>query len=170
MNYHSFALENLESRALLSAAAPLGASPMMNMSALYAAARTTSTHSPFTAPFNVPGTFTKALGNPDAGSQDQFIGAGKTKSLGKFTLTGHIQTPGFVAHGKAAGQLVLTTAKGTITLSVSGPAASGSLPTMLNFTITKGTGAYAKSTGKGSVSVSASNTTHKFLFTLHPGK
>jgi len=76
-----------------------------------------------------------------------------------------VQTPGFVNNGRSGGVLVITTSRGTLTLRVVGPPqAPGSLPPSLTYWIKKGTGAYVNSSGKGHMAVSASNTTHKFVF------
>lgn len=172
MEHRKFVLEQLEGRTLLSVTAPMGMAPMMTTLALHAAPRAaTANHTPITAAFNIAGTFTKPLGNPDSGTQYQFNGSGKTKALGTLTLTGNVRLPGFVANGKANGRLTLANSKGTIVLSVNGPPQSpGSLPGTLSYSIVSGTGTYAHSTGKGQITVSASAGTSKFLFTFHPGK
>ncbi len=165
---HRTILEPLEPRNLFSVVVPMDTSDMSDVAVLYAAPRA-ATVKPLTSAFNVTGKFTKPLGNPDSGTQYNFSGAGKTKSLGNFTLTSHLSGPGFVANGAHSGQIVLTNSKGTITLSVAGPhQAPGPLPGTLSYSIARGTGSYLHSTGKGTVSVSASSATHKFVFTFHP--
>src|SRR5256885_1295599 len=61
---------------------------------------------PLAGTFNAVGTFTHDVhpgGNPDVGSPYKFTGAGKTKAMGAFSLTGWVQTPGFIASGTARG-------------------------------------------------------------------
>jgi hypothetical protein len=165
---HRAILEQLESRNFFSVVVPMDISDMSDVAVLYAAPRT-ATVKPLTSAFNATGKFTKPLGNPDSGTQYNFTGGGKTKSLGNFTLTSHLSGPGFVANGRYTGQIVLTNSKGKITLSVAGPhQAPGPLPGTLSYSIARGTGLYAHSSGKGTISVSASNATHKFVFTFRP--
>lgn len=170
MELHSFALEHLEERTLFCAVAPLDTVSMAATAGLHATSQVTvASLSPLAGAFNIAGTFSHPFGNPDAGSQYDFIGTGRTTSLGKFNMTGHLQTPGLIANGKASGRIVLTNSHGTLTLSVKGPPQTpGSLPPSLTFSIFKGTGAYASSSGKGRIVVSASGTTHKFLFRFNP--
>lgn len=166
MEFQSFALEQLEGRALLSVVAP------MEMQPLTAAAMPVvraATHSPLAGAFNAHGTFTKPFHNPDVGPAYDFTGGGRKTSLGKFRLTGHVQTPGFVNNGQSGGHLTLTTSRGTITLALHGPPqAPGSLPPSFTYSVRKGTGAYVNIRGKGQIAVSASETTHKWVFRFNP--
>ena len=173
MQHHSFALENLEGRTLYSVVATPHASVMETTTAVHATVQTKAgVVTPFPTAFNVAGTFEHPIGpigNPDSGPKYTFKGTGKTKTLGVFTLKGTIQLPGFIAVARATGTLIITTAKGTITLSLLGPKqAPGSLPKTFGYTIVKGTGSYVHSKGKGSILASASGTTHKFLFRFTP--
>jgi hypothetical protein len=162
MEFQSFAMEQLEGRALLSVVAPMDAHPM---AASAMPAVTATAHSPLAGAFNAHGTFTKPFHNPDIGPTYDFTGGGRKTSLGKFKLTGHVQTPGFVNNGRSGGHLTLTTSRGTITLVLHGPPQPpGVLPDSFTYAIRKGTGAYANSTGKGQMLVSASDTTSKFVF------
>jgi hypothetical protein len=169
MRQDPFALEQLEGRTLLSGVASISTAPLAPAAAVLAAPRTTAVRHPFPAAFNVAGKFTHPFGNPDAGSQYDLRGSGKTAVLGKFTVAGHVQGPGLILNGRASGRLVLTNSHGTITLALHGPPQNpGSLPPSFSFYVFKGTGAYAHSTGKGQIAVSASETTHKFLFRFAP--
>jgi len=165
MERHSFALEHLEERALFSVVAPTDMGLITANPRAISPVRVAS-HNPLAGAFNVAGTFTHPLGNPDAGSLYNFTGSGKTDSLGgKFTLTGHLTAPGFINNGRARGEFVITTSRGTITVSGHGPPQTpGTLPSSFTFSIKKGTRAYANSSGKGQFLISASGTTHKFLF------
>jgi hypothetical protein len=52
-----------------------------------------------------------------------------------------------------------------MTLSVHAPPQPpGVIPASLAYRIVKGTGIYSGSTGKGKIAVSASDTTHRFVF------
>jgi len=164
--HHSFALEHLEGRALFSVLAPMDTEPTTATTTLTPQV-TAASQNRLAGAFNVAGTYTRPIspGNPDAGSKYDFDGKGRNASLGRFRLSGEVQTPGFIASGRARGQLVLSNGHGTLSLSVIGPPqAPGSLPPSLTYRIRSGTGAYVNSSGKGHMAVSASNTTHKFLF------
>ena len=169
MEIRSFVLENLEGRTLLSGVAPMDAAPDAATSEVLATAQVRSASHPLSGAFNAAGTFTKPFHNPDVGPQYDFTGHGRKASLGRFTLTGHVQTPGFVNNGRSSGKLVLTSSRGTITLVLHGPPqAPGQLPPSFTYSIRKGTGAYVNSTGKGRMAVSASETTNKFVFRFNP--
>lgn len=169
MNGRSFALEHLENRALFTVAAPqLGPVDMMAPVMQALSVSTVKKIHPLQAAFNVSGTFTHDVhpgGNPDVGNPYMFTGTGSTPKLGDFTLTGWIQTPGFINNGQSYGKLWLTNAKGSISLTVVGPPQSpGVLPPSLSFVIKAGHGAYVHSRGNGQILVSASATTQKFVF------
>jgi hypothetical protein len=169
MDRHPFALENLESRTLYSVVTPLAAGPVTTVNTLLVAPHLVAvTVSPIAGAFNVAGTYTHPIGpigNPDAGAQYDFKGTGKTKSLGSFTVTGHLTGPGFIANGQASGRLAIRTSHGIINLIVQGPPQTpGALPTTLSYKIASGTGSYVNRKGKGQIIVSASDTTHKFVF------
>jgi hypothetical protein len=171
MQPYSFALEHLEDRALFSVAAPLDTTDTVFTTRLAMAQATVASH-PLKGAFNASGKYTHSvgpIGNPDAGSHYDFNGSGRKPSLGKFTLTGQVTTPGFIANGRASGQLVITTSHGTITLSVQGPPQTpGSLPPTLTFKILRGTGKFANSRGKGGITLSASDRTKRFVFRFNP--
>ena len=168
MGPQSFAFEQLEGRSLFSVVLPFDSAGATPMASLFATPYAKKISNPLAGAFNVSGTFTHPIGpigNPDGGSHYHFKGSGHTTALGNFTLAGDVTTPGFIASGRASGQLVITTSHGTITVTVKGPPQSpGSLPPSLNFSIKSGTGKYAGKTGKGKITISASGTTHKFLF------
>src|SRR5262249_51532344 len=62
---------------------------------------------------------------------------------------------GFVRHGHASGSLTLTSAKGSVTLALTGPDLRGfsALPARFEYAVTGGTGAYARVTGHGTLSL-----------------
>jgi hypothetical protein len=172
MRHHAFALDHLEGRAMFSVAAPLDAAPV-NTTAASIIVPHLNTATPLVGEFNVAGTYAKPvgpIGNPDTGNKYQFTGAGKKKSLGgNFTLAGDVTAPGFVQNGRSTGYLTITTDRGTIVLKVQGPPQDpGVLPPSLFYRIVSGTGKYAHAAGKGHIALSASSTTHKFLFRFNP--
>jgi hypothetical protein len=187
MKRQSFELEQLEGRALFSVISLIDGVtitdspsatdfvPTLDMEPTFATTTVGSTSgaaatvpTPFPNALNIAGKFSHPLGNPDTGSRYNFRGSGKTKTLGDFTLKGYVQPPGLIANGHASGIFILTGAHGTIRLSVTGPAQSGALPSSLSFRIVRGSGAYLNSSGKGTIALAASSTTHKFLFRVKP--
>jgi len=166
MQRQPFVLEQLEGRALFSVVTPDDVVPVIATSTvqpiILAAA---SSATPLVGAFNVAGKYTHPLGNPDTGSPYLFTGTGKTSLLGTFTLTGQIRPPGFIQSARASGTFTLTNSKGTIRMSVKGPQqGAGVIPPFVSYTILRGTGAYANSTGKGTITIAASDTTRKFVF------
>jgi hypothetical protein len=165
MALYSFALEHLEDRNLFSIAAPLDAGSVAPTTEMAATTRVVIASHPLAGAFNAAGTYSVPFHNPDVGPRYNFVGHGTKASLGKFTLGGFITLPGFINNAQAKGRLTLKSSRGTITLVVHGPPqAPGSLPPSLSYSILKGSGAYANSTGKGHMIVSASDTTQKFVF------
>jgi hypothetical protein len=170
-----FGMEGLEGRTLFCAGSTASApTPSITSMAVVQQAVMAVSKSLLAVAFNVAGKFTHPIspgGNPDVGSKYNFSGTGKTKNLGKFTLTGYVQPPGFIAIGKASGRLVITTSNGKINLNVQGPPQQpGTLPSSLTFNVASGSGEYLGISGKGKILVSASATTHKFLFRFNPPK
>lgn len=182
-----FALEGLEDRKLLSASvvddllasspdlglsvnqAAVLASPTIASSSIVTPARkTVPATTPLTGVFNVAGTYSHPITpgfNPDAGNRYDFTGAGKKRSLGRFTMTGYLQLPGFIASGQARGRVTFGSSQGTLDVRLIGPPQTpGSLPPTLAYKIMSGTGVYANASGKGTITLSASDTTQKFVF------
>jgi hypothetical protein len=171
MGRHSFALETLEERALFSVAVPQAA-VVMGPVRPEGAALTIVRPQPLKVPFNVAGTFTHAvgpIGNPDASAPYKFKGTGKIKTLGTFTFSGQLTVPGFIQNGKAFGTFTIANSKGSLILNVVGPPQKpGVLPSSLTYSIAHGHGAYLHAKGVGKISISASMTTHKFVFRFTP--
>src|SRR4051812_47093202 len=105
MEIHSFALEQLEGRALCSVVTPMDAGSASVAAAQPALYRAATSHNPLSGPFNVAGTYSQPVGNPDIGPQYNFNGKGRKNPLGKFTMTGHVQTPGFINNGRSTGKM-----------------------------------------------------------------
>jgi hypothetical protein len=91
----------------------------------------------------------------DAGTSFTLHGTAHLRGLGEFHVTGHIQSVGMIAGGRATGELVLTNGHGTITLALHGPIqqAFGSLPRELVYTVVGGTKAYSHLSGYGTLGV-----------------
>jgi hypothetical protein len=135
-------LEELNARTVPSAVVPMMAAPT---GVAVAAAAHHPLHGEGAA------TFTESTANPDTGHQYTLTGEVKLKGMSAFTVNGTIQTVGFISEGHATGQLVLSNAKGSITLSLEGPLQKGFSPppSSFDYTITSATGAYEKETGSG---------------------
>ena len=114
------------------------------------------------------GAYTSSLSNPDARSYD-FTGAGTAGAMGAVDISGSISPPGFIRTGQAHGELTLTTATGTVTFDVTGHAQNGGgpLPEKFAYVITGGTGAFANTKGKGTVSVALDTTAGTFVMVIH---
>jgi hypothetical protein len=114
---------------------------------------------PIPASFGLTGTatgsYTRATGIPDTGATYHFTGSGKISPLGADTVTGSLQTPGFILNGVDTGTLTLSNVKGTVTVSVTGPSANPSATPvpmlMLTYTVTGGTGSYKNLKGTGPI-------------------
>jgi hypothetical protein len=93
----------------------------------------------------IHGNFHKPLGAPDVGAQYNLAGSGKLAHFGSTTVTGSLREVGFIAQGNSTGTLKLANAKGSLTLSLTGPTQGGfsRLPTTYNFAVTGRSGAYA---------------------------
>jgi hypothetical protein len=184
-NRNPFDVEALESRAFFSVTAAL--SHMVTAPAI--ASVVVKLPFPIPASFGLTGTatgtYTRAAGIPDTGATYHFTGSGKISPLGADTVTGSLHTPGFILNGVDTGTLTLSNAKGTVTVSLSGPAANPSatpVPMLnLTYTITGGTGSYKNVKGTGPVrmilipntilpptAVGITQTGH-FTFTFMPG-
>jgi hypothetical protein len=131
--------EELESRTLLTAAAP----------ALHSGVAALAAPSALPPAPVLSGTITGSYTNPlqwiaDVGTTYDFKGMGTVAAMGKVTATGSVQEPGFVALGNARGELMLANKQGTVDLRLSGPSQPGfaALPDHLYFTVWGGTGAY----------------------------
>lgn len=99
------------------------------------------------------GTYHEPAVTIDAGTSFTLNGTAKLDGLGTFHVTGQVQGVGMIAWGRATGELVLTNARGTITLALHGPVqhAFGTLPHELVYSVSGGTGAYSHVTGYGTV-------------------
>jgi hypothetical protein len=100
------------------------------------------------------GTYHGTVNNPDMPVSFTLNTTAHLDGLGTFQVTGSMQGIGFVAQGRATGELVLKNAQGTITLALHGAIQSGpSFPRELVYSVTGGTGTYSHVTGYGTVAI-----------------
>jgi hypothetical protein len=112
---------------------------------------------------------------PDVGTSYTLSGQGQVQPLGRTSMTGSLQSLGFVLHGFADGTLTLSSSKESVTLHLMGPPQHGfaPLPNQFNYVILRGTGAFAQTMGRGTASlvlVPAETTNplmHQGRFELH---
>ncbi len=99
------------------------------------------------------GTYHQPAISIDAGTSFTLTGTADLGALGTFHVTGHVQGVGFLAQGRATGDLVLTSAHGSITLALHGPAQPGfsAVPAELVYAVSGGTGDYSHLSGYGTV-------------------
>ena len=104
----------------------------------------------------IEGSYSVRRNAPDAGVAYDLRGSAMLDAFGTFDMDGSVQTTGFIQSGRATGVVVLTNAKGSITLALTGPVQPGFAPppTSMTYTIQGATGAYAGMTGRGSTNVS----------------
>jgi hypothetical protein len=145
-------VESLESVTLLSglalpgAVAPAAVGPMLQAPAPSATLDISGTQRGFYAAYRA---------NPDAGTSYSLFGYGRLGAIGIAYGVGHVTTPGFIATGRATGTFTLYAAGGTVDLSVTSRPLPGfsTLPSLLIYTITGGTGAYSHAKGYGTIDV-----------------
>jgi hypothetical protein len=105
---------------------------------------------------------------PDAGKTYTFRGAGEIAPLGHTDVTGNAQLPGLIIPPpttagatlpavEAHGQLFLSDARGTVTLTLEAPSHDNAdrLPPYLSYKITNASGAFRGDTGTGIVVIVA---------------
>jgi hypothetical protein len=140
-------VEELESRAVPSTIPflPTGASGMLG-------AHAQGNHAPVLAGV-LTGSYAPSPRVPDAGLHYNLHGTGMVSGMGHVSLSGWIQSTGYIAAGHARGELVLSNAHGTLTLQLEGTLQPGfaSLPTHFYFNVVKGTGAYAHELAGGTI-------------------
>ena len=97
------------------------------------------------------GTYQVVSGMSDVGHIYTLAGDGFINPLGQAHGTGDFNQLGFVARGRAHGQIALTTSRGSLTLTFKGPLQKGfaPLPYVFLFKITSGSGAYPRDRGHG---------------------
>lgn len=119
------------------------------------------------------GKFMREPGIPDVGSSFVLYGNGRLTPLGASRVGGTFHGTGFVAHGQSTAQLTLSDARGSVTLSLEGPAQGGFAdPTSgtYNFSVVKGTHAFAHTIGTGTVDVTFDATGFHMSFHGDPNR
>jgi hypothetical protein len=105
----------------------------------------------------ISGTWTLQPTLPDTGTVQKMRASASFSGLGVAQVSGTLTTPGFVAlGGSAQATLQITTARGSVTIQLTGPVphpSPGGSPTTWHFTIVGGTGAYAGASGSGSTTL-----------------
>jgi hypothetical protein len=103
----------------------------------------------------VTGTWDSVPLLPDTGGEQELAGTGTVTPLGSVYLSGKLNTPGFIFQGRAEATLTLTSPTGSVTLLLVGPLQPGFSPppSSFQYTITGGTGAFAKLSGSGTVTL-----------------
>jgi hypothetical protein len=99
------------------------------------------------------GTYIHELGIPEVGQRYDLVGSATLAGLGRVSVQGWVESVGFVLHGHAWGTLVLTNAKGSVTLRLEGPQQGGfaALPHQFTFATEGGTGGYRHLGGHGTL-------------------
>jgi len=93
---------------------------------------------------------------PDVGATFTATGSGHIRKLGNFSVSGKVQTIGFIQFGPVHGTVVLKSANGTITLKLSAlEKGSGNLgiPVRYSYTVVGGTGKYTNAVNSGTASL-----------------
>jgi hypothetical protein len=119
----------------------------------------------------VLGTWTTEPTLPDAGRIQDLQGSGVFLWLGRVRISGSLHTPGLILQGHTTGTLVLSNARGSVTLRLTGPPQPGFSPppSTFQYTITGGTGAYAGIMGQGTASFSeTTGSGHRFFMRFAP--
>jgi hypothetical protein len=119
------------------------------------AAAATAAAFPTAVNLSFHGVYAYVRSNPDLGTTYFFLATTNVPGVGLMGVTGSITTPGFVATGHATGTLTILSAKGSIAMSVTGPAQPGfsPLPSQLGFTVTSATGFFRFVHGSGTVTI-----------------
>jgi hypothetical protein len=118
-----------------------------------AAAQVSTTTQPTTtgSAWTGQGRFTISLNRSTGAKTYSWDGSASVGST-FFAITGTATTVGNKA-GQATGKLVLSSTKGTLTVTVTGStqAANSGLPSSMTYTVVSGTGAFSKYAGKGTL-------------------
>jgi hypothetical protein len=109
--------------------------------------------SPHTLAGHGTGAYIHELGIPEVGQRYDLLGAAKLAGLGRVAVRGSVQSVGFVLHGHAWGTLVVSNARGSVTLRLEGPDQHGfaALPRRFTFDVKGGTGGYQHLAGHGTL-------------------
>lgn len=112
-------------------------------------------------------------GIPDTGTTYYVHGSGSVSPLGAVGLSGSLHGTGFIQMGSAGGTIQLSNGRGSVILSLVGPPQPGFTPLesgTYQFTMVKGTGAYAKDLANGTVDLTLSGNSISLTFHGAPNR
>ena len=144
--YRSLHIDVLEARALPSLTPGLTVPPMVSVPPIELA---------HPAHGHLTGQYSSTMQGVDAGLQYTFNGTGHITRLGNVTATGTIEGVGDALKAHANGALTFTSARGSITIEVTGPAQSmfSPLPQHFHYQVVSATGVDAHVRGTGTLSL-----------------
>jgi hypothetical protein len=104
---------------------------------------------------NGSGDFTVGALVPDAGTIYRLTGSASVGLLGRVTVSGTVQSTGFILIGRAMGELTLNNSQGSVTLQLTGPVQPGfsPLPKVFHFSVVSATGSYKGLKVAGSIEI-----------------
>jgi hypothetical protein len=99
------------------------------------------------------GQYTQELVPADFGGVFDLHGSANLAGLGQVTVTGRVNSVGFIHYGRAGGTLTFANARGSVTVQLSGPEQLGfsSLPQAFHYRVVGATGAFKGLTGQGTL-------------------
>jgi hypothetical protein len=121
-----------------------------------AAAVTSTVPAPSPTAWTGQGRFTITTNRTTAAKTYTLDASVPVGSYGFFAVTGSITTVGNRA-GQATGRIVLSSPRGTLTLTITGPtqSANSGLPASVTYRVVSGTGVFARYAGQGTLKLSA---------------
>jgi predicted outer membrane repeat protein len=92
---------------------------------------------------------------PDAGVTYSVQGTADLADLGHVSVTGSLQSVGFIVVGQATGQLIFSNDRGSVTIKLTGPDQPGfaPLPERFSYQVVSGSGAFAHLSDQGTLSL-----------------
>jgi hypothetical protein len=99
------------------------------------------------------GQYTQLLVPADLGGVFDLKGSADLAGLGRVTVTGRVNSVGFIRDGHAEGTLTFTNARGSVTVQLQGPEQPGfsPLPEGFHYRVVGSTGAYKGLAAQGSL-------------------
>jgi hypothetical protein len=101
------------------------------------------------------GSGTYSLGKfiPDTGVSYQLSGSGMFGQLGQASISGSVQSVGFILQGHAIGKLTFSNAQGSVSIELQGPVQTGfsPIPQWFTYHVTGATGQYSKLQAHGTL-------------------
>jgi len=116
----------------------------------------------------VAGGYISGPAGANRAPQFDLVGIGNLSKLGETTVTGDLFSTGSLRSSNAAGVLTLHDALGTVTLSLVAPAQGpfAALPSQFHYTVTSGTGAFARLHASGIATLQLFPTSHTLNLSL----